>query len=580
MIKDLILKREIMTKVLLIVVSMLVSSFLFSQESSSMYIIKFNDKSNANYSIDQPGFFLSDRAVERREKFGIPIKESDLPISPDYLRQIIDQGSQLIVKSKWLNLVIVNNGNPDKIESISTLSFVKEVIKADYLLKKQPEYYNNDLSQNKPFFRNETYSHQPFSPLILKSSGATMEFDYGLSFNQIDMLDGIPLHNEGFTGEGMVIAVLDAGFWRVDQMEAFDTLWANDRILGTRDYVEPGNNVFNDAIHKHGMMVLSTMGGNLPGQLVGTAPHAGYYLIRTEDATAEYLMEEYFWVQGAEYADSLGVDLINSSLGYTEFDDPLENHTYEDMDGNTTPITIGADMAAEKGILVCNSAGNSANNPWLYIGAPADGDSVFTIGAVDSSGNWAGFSSIGPTFDGRLKPNVVAQGSLSVIAAPSGGVFRGSGTSFSSPIIAGMTACLWQANPDFNNMEIIQAIQQSASQYNNPNDSIGYGIPNYDAANNILGINEVTWINNQMIVSVSPNPFKERLFLSIDLIESSRIIISLSDLTGKMIYYTEVKGSAGENEFVLKEVHNLKNGFYILQLRSNHQVQSIKVVKY
>ncbi|MCK5839727.1 MAG: S8 family serine peptidase, partial [Bacteroidales bacterium] len=502
-----------MTKVLFIAVSMLVTSFLFSQELSSVYIIKFSDKSNTGYSIDQPGLFLSERAVERRERFGIPVKESDLPISHDYLRLIIDQGSQLIVKSKWLNLVIVNNDNPDKIKSISKLFFVKEVIKADYLLTKLPEYSNNEQSLNKPFFRNETYSNQPLSPRMLKSSDAIMEFNYGISFNQIDMLNGIPLHNEGFTGEGMVIAVLDAGFRNVDQMAAFDTLWSNDRILGTRDYVEPGNDVFNDAIHTHGMMVLSAMGGNLPGELVGTAPHAGYYLIRTEDATAEYLMEEYFWVQGAEYADSLGVDIINSSLGYTVFDDPLENHTYEDMDGNTTPITIGADMAAEKGILVCNSAGNWANDPWLYIGAPADGDSVFTIGAVDSIGNWAGFSSIGPTFDGRLKPNVVAQGKLAVIAHPSGGISQGSGTSFSSPIIAGMTACLWQANPDFNNMEIMQAIQQSANRYDNPNDSLGYGIPDYEAANNILGINEVALTENQMVVRVSPNPFNESLFL-------------------------------------------------------------------
>ncbi len=569
-----------MTKVLLIAVSILVSSSLFSQEPSSIYIIKFNDKSNSNYSIDQPGFFLSERAVERRQKFGIPIKESDLPISPGYLRLIIDQGSQLIVKSKWLNLVIVNNDNPDKIESISKLSFVKEVIRADYLFKKQPEYPNNDLSQSKPFFRNETFSNQPLFPHVLKSSDAIMEFDYGASFNQIDMLNGIPLHNEGFTGEGMVISVLDAGFRRVDQMEVFDTLWANDRILGTRDYVEPGNNVFNDTIHNHGMKVLSTMGGNLPGQLVGTAPHADYYLIRTEDATAEYLMEEYFWVQGAEYADSLGADLINSSLGYTEFDDPLENHTYEDMDGNTTPITIGADLAAEKGILVCNSAGNSAGNPWLYIGAPADGDSVFTIGAVDSSGNWAGFSSIGPTFDGRLKPNVVAQGKLAVIANPSGGISLGSGTSFSSPIIAGMTACLWQANPDFNNMKIMQAIQQSASQYNNPDDYMGYGMPNYEAANNILGINEVALIENQMVVRVSPNPFKESLFLSIDLIQSSMINISLSEITGKMVYNREVKGRPGRNELVMKDIQKLTNGIYILQLRSSHQVKSIKVVKH
>ena len=231
------------------------------------------------------------------------------------------------------------------------------------------------------------------------------------------MLNGDALHDMGYDGAGKIIAILDAGFLNANNLDAFDSLWNNGQILGTRDFVSPQNpNIFGS--HYHGTMVLSTMGANWPGQMVGTAPKADYWLIRTEDGDSECLIEELNWVSGAEFADSLGADVINSSLGYTTFDDPTLDHSYEDMDGNTTPVTIGADMAVSKGMIVVNSAGNSGGSFWQYIGAPADGDSVFSIGAVDGLGNYAYFSSTGPTYDGRMKPNVVAQGQGSTIIDP------------------------------------------------------------------------------------------------------------------------------------------------------------------
>ncbi len=300
------------------------------------------------------------------------------------------------------------------------------------------------------------------------------------------MLNGIALHDMGYDGTGMTIAVLDAGFLHADTLRVFDSLWMNGQILGTKDFVSPQSpDIFG--AHYHGAMVLSTMGGNWPGKMVGTAPHAHYWLLRSEDGGSEYLIEELNWVSAAEFADSVGADVINSSLGYTTFDNPSQNHTYADMDGNTTPITIGADMAVSKGMIVVNSAGNDGGSSWQYIDAPADGDSVFSIGAVTASGNYASFSSTGPTYDGRIKPNVVAQGSGSTIINPYNGlVSTGSGTSFSSPITAGMVACLWSAHPNKRTTQIMDAIQQSGSLAGNPNNQLGWGIPDYLAAHNLL----------------------------------------------------------------------------------------------
>ncbi len=346
----------------------------------------------------------------------------------------------------------------------------------------------------KPFFENESISKIPEENLV-KGTTSGQSYDYGQAFNQINMLNGIPLHDLGLDGAGMTIAVLDAGFLNADVIEAFDSLWLNNQIIGYKDFVSPlAPDIFDS--HYHGTMVLSTMGANLPTEMVGTAPKADYWLLRSEDGATEYLIEELNWASAAEFADSLGADIINSSLGYTTYDDPAQDHTYEDMDGNTTPITIAADLAASKGILVVNSAGNSGSSSWHYIGAPADGDSVFTIGAVNSSGNYASFSSTGPTYDDRIKPNVVAQGQGStVISAYSGNVTSGNGTSFSSPITAGMVACLWQAHPNKKNTEIMEAIQQSASQALNPDSLLGYGIPDYFAAHSTLSLPVIHTIN-------------------------------------------------------------------------------------
>jgi len=562
-----------MLKRILVIVFVFYGITVFSQETSKIYKIKFTDKSNSVYNINDPGAFLSPRAIERRQRTGIEIGEDDLPVSTGYLQEIIDMGGEILVQSKWLNLVIASFENGVTINQIRTLAFVAQVDDAENMRRKQMV----DMEE-KSFFKNESYS-MDLTHNQQKSSSDFMAFDYGASFNQIDMLNGIGLHNDGFTGEGIIIAVLDAGFWRVNQMEAFDTLWANNRILDSYNFVEPEESVYDSTIHKHGMMVLSLMGGNLPGQLVGTAPDASYYLLRTEDATAEYLMEEYFWVMAAEWADCHGADIINSSLGYTEFDDPQENHTYADLDGNTTPITIGADKAAEKGILVCSSAGNYADDPWLYVGAPSDGDSVFTVGAVKPDGSWATFSSIGPTYDGRLKPDAVAQGQQAVIASPSGGIQTGNGTSFSSPIMAGMVACLWQANRDFNNMEVIKAITYSCDQKDDPDYQMGNGIPDFVEANNIIGTIEIQNPENLSNLIIIPNPYHENFQVHFVLENDGIVSLIIHDLAGRIVYSNDIAGMAGANLIDMNKLSEIHIGIYILRIQTNKEVVTCKLIK-
>jgi subtilisin family serine protease len=362
---------------------------------------------------------------------------------------------------------------------------------------------------------------------------------------------------------------------------AFDSLWLNGQILGSRDFVQPGNDVYSTSISSHGTRVLSTMGANLPGQLIGTAPQASYWLLRSEDTNGEYLLEEYFWVNAAEFADSVGVDIINSSLGYNFFDNPEENHSYEDMDGNTTIITIGADMAAAKGILVVNSAGNTGgNSAWPYITAPADGDSVFTIGAVDSDGNYVYFSSKGPTFDGRIKPDVMAQGSGTIVADLPSGIAAAGGTSFSSPIIAGASATLWQANPTLTNMDILNAIKATASKTTNPDNLMGWGIPDFLLANNLLTTTQIQTSNPIKDLKVFPNPFNEQINIEVELPQALNADIRLFNSQGQTVAtLAGIDLALGKNRLVLNNLDKLPAGIYMLQVTDGYYSLTGKVIR-
>jgi hypothetical protein len=376
----------------------------------------------------------------------------------------------------------------------------------------------------------------------------------------------------------MMIAILDAGFRRVDQFAAFDSLWINNQILGTRDFSIPGNNVFGDDMHTHGTSVLSTIGANLPGQMVGTAPHASFWLIRTEVGETETLVEEYNWAAGAEFADSLGADVINSSLGYTTFDDPTFDHTYFDLDGNTTPITRSADLACSRGILVVNSAGNEGGSAWQYIGAPADGDSVFSIGAVDASGNYAGFSSTGPTVDGRIKPDVTAQGQgTTVIEGWTGSVSQGSGTSFSSPLTAGALACLWQSTPGFSAEQIRVAVRGTASRSNSPDNFYGWGIPNMVNARTLLSAPAPGAIPTAQF-TMFPIPFAAAPILRSNMKTVENISVEIFSLDGQLLS-AEVFRIQGSSDLRIDKFSTLPSGIYFLRVASGSATQVMRAIK-
>ena len=389
------------------------------------------------------------------------------------------------------------------------------------------------------------------------------------------------LHKEGFRGQGMLIAILDAGFYKVNELAAFDSIRINKQIIATYDFVDKDTSVYDAATH--GMMVLSTIAGNLPGEFVGTAPKANFLLLRTEQTASEYLIEEHNWAVAAEYADSMGVDIINSSLGYNNFDDTLQSHHYQDMDGNTTIISRAADLAAKKGILVVSSAGNEGFSDWRYITAPADADSILSVGAVTEDKNIAFFSSAGPTSDGQIKPDVCALGMPAAVCAADGSINSSSGTSFSAPITTGAISCLWQAHPELNNMQIIDAIRRSADRYGQPDTLFGYGIPDFYAAhiylNTIGKIDEHT--NN--FLNIFPNPFKNSLnivFYSNNIQVPYSSILEVFDTHGKKIL--EQKFTDSETKYKIYRIdfnEKLSKGLYIIRFTANNKVLQQKLIK-
>ncbi len=539
------------------------SLLLSAQDATKSYLIKLKDKGNSKFSLSKPSEYLSQKSIERRILQQIPLNNTDLPISESYIQALQDNGAEIYYKSKWLNMVMANLSSEDY-NSVVGLPFIERInpIQAPSVKKNNNRF--------KRFFFNEKV--QKLDETKLKHSYKTGVFDYGASANQAQMLKINELHDMGYTGAGMVIAVIDAGFNSVDVMDVFDSLFATNRILGTRDFVQPGTNIYNTDMSSHGTMVLSTMGGNLPGQFVGTAPHASYYLLRSEDTNGEYLMEEYYWINAAEYADSVGVDVINTSLGYTTFDNPSENHTYADMNGDTAPITIGADLAAAKGMLVVNSAGNEGNNPWTYISAPADGDSVLTVGAVDAFGNYASFSSRGPTYDGRVKPEIAAQGREAVVASPYG-ISMANGTSFSSPILSGAAACFWQANPTYSNMEIISFIKQSASRATNPDNFIGWGIPDFALANSLTMTNGFKEVKTRFY----PNPFSDYIDIDIEDSLNGPVMIKLINSSGRIV--KELVSDKSNKNIKVNGLGGLRSGIYFIQVSYNNTTFNQKLIK-
>jgi hypothetical protein len=556
-----------MKRITLIITAFLIgTTSLLAQVAPDKYYIQFTDKDNSPYSISDPEEYLSQRAIDRREAFNIPVDMKDLPVNPQYIQGVIKAGAQILNPTKWLNGVTIQTDDTSVLIAIEALPYVENIVKSPV----KPASINVE----KNFFMNESYGTLPSVYVQQKS---TSGYDYGPSYNQISLINGDKLHEMGYTGKGMIIAVLDAGYKGADTIPVFDSLWDNGQILGTKDFVTGADMTFNK--HFHGTLVLSTMGGNYPGELVGTAPDADYFLLRTEDADSEYLIEEYNWITGAEYADSAGADILNTSLGYSLFWDPAMNHTYEDMDGNTTPITIGADIAASRGMVVVNSAGNEGGSSWFYITAPADGDSVFTVGAVNAQGVPASFSSHGPTSDERIKPNFSAQGEGTYCAYTDGNFGYGNGTSFSSPIMAGALACLWQSRPYMSNMELLEVIQLSGSSASEPNNTIGYGIPDVLEAHNIYSVNEQEGDKLLSELLVFPNPFNSYVELSFKSSLGTNTNIAIADMTGRLVFSDTYTLQQGVNTIRINTMDNMPSGIYFLRMEQGGSVLTSKLIK-
>jgi subtilisin family serine protease len=379
----------------------------------------------------------------------------------------------------------------------------------------------------------------------------------------------------------MQIGLMDGGFASVNTMDAFADLYSENRILGTYDFVGLQPNVYHSS--NHGTYVLSTMAANFTDSIIGTAYGASYYLFVTEDVATEYRIEEYNWIAAAEFADSAGVDVLNTSLGYTVFTDSLQNYTYADMDGQTAWISRAGNRAASRGMLVICSAGNQGSGAWRYISAPADADSVLTVGAVRADSIVANFSSRGPTFDGRIKPNVCAQGVQTVLAETNNTVRVGNGTSFSSPVLAGLAACLWQTNPMATNMQVYSAIEQSSHLYNNPDDSLGYGLPDFLLAKTILNdlvmnTSQPEFVND--VISVYPNPFSMDVNLAFSIDHTEQVDCLIYDLSGRLVYAQNHQVMKGETRLSLGSAFaGMPSGQYVIHLNFNGKTNWVKVQK-
>lgn len=433
---------------------------IITDRNDYKYRLVLKDKGHSDLSLNNPQAFLSAKAIERRRKDNIPIDETDLPISPEYLKRIQQIGGTIVAKSKWLNIVSVNCTDQFLIDKYRELPFVKDVIMVGQgkkaIVSSNKQYV--DIPQKG---LNETDN----SPL-----------DYGAAHTNIEINNGQALHNQGFKGDGIDIAVIDAGFINLKANPSFK----NVNIKGAKSFVFENDDPYS--IDSHGVWVTSCMATNRPGHYVGTAPEANYWLLRTEDESSEYPIEEDYWVNAIEYADSVGVDIVNSSLYYDiDFSISSYNYKFENMDGKTALASRSANIAASKGILIVNCAGNRQS----WVGSPADSPNVLTVGSVSSRLTVDYFSSWGVTIDGRMKPDVMALGGGAAVINIDGDSENRMGTSYSSPIICGLAACLWQAYPKLTNLEIIDVIRKSGDHAANPVVPYGYGIPDMQKAMDI-----------------------------------------------------------------------------------------------
>lgn len=509
-------------------------------QSDICFFVTFIDKKGTPHQINHPELFLSQRAIQRRSNQGIKIDSTDLGVSETYINKLKKLNVNIINTSKWLNGAIIKCNDLNLIDTIKQLHFIKTV------------------SLNKGFITTD--NTPKFDKLTtLKTSEHNKSLIYGDAYDQISTVNGTSLHNFGFLGEGKHIAIIDAGFYGVNYLPCFQNLFKNNQILGTKDFVDPNSNIYTT--HPHGMHVLSIIGGNISGSYLGTAPKASFWLLRTEDATSEFPIEGDYWVCAAEFADSVGVDIINSSLGYTTFDNEELNFLPSQLDG-TSRISKAANIAVSKGMVVVVSAGNEGNSDWQYISTPSDAPDVLCIGAMTKDSLLASFSSIGNPYINQIKPDVICMGVYNAVQDMDGTIKRGHGTSYAAPVISGLAACLWESLPSSNSYNIINTIRKSGSKYSNPNKYYGYGIPNFakDLHKNS---------NVEIKAWTDPNGYIT-IFLKN---HTKPYTVQLINISGNCL----MKFKSSESTICIKQ--SIPKGVYIIQLFNDKFNISKKIIK-
>lgn len=562
---------------------------IYSIESTAYnyYWVGFVDKKQTPYRLDYPEEFISVKSINRRINQGIAIDTSDFPVNPWYIDSLlVDSTIRVLYTSRWFNgAVIETPGLIGRSHRLNQLPFV-----SDILLIKPASDLNKGLFWNKlesvPQLRHSPPSHassHDFSAASSNLLSAPQELSrYGQSETQILQLAGDWLHDRGYLGRGIDIAILDGGFRDVDQLDAFQHLFYGEQLLGHKDFVQRDGNVYQE--HQHGMQVLSVMASKKEGVIFGTAVEANYWLLRTEDVHSEYIIEEYNWLAAAEFADSAGAYVINSSLGYTTFDDPAQNHTYADMNGKTTVVARAAKMAFKKGIFVVNSAGNYGNQSWRYIGSPADSPYVLAVGGIDDRKQRVSFSSVGPAADGRIKPDVMAMARNTTVWGLNNEPGRANGTSFAAPIVSGLVACLWQKYPHLSAEKLKMAVIHSSHQVNNPDSLYGYGIPNFKIAADI--IEQITSSNMQSLaiyqMNIHPNPVTSHSILSLYSKEDMYVNIEIYNSLGKPIHLLPNHSlTKGYNRiYPFADLIQMPKGILFLRITSKHNSQGIKVISF
>lgn len=549
----------------------LTSFFQLSAQEDAWIFLK--DKPNKTTFLENPLTMLSQRALDRRAVLNISLDFIDVPLDETYYDQLKnDVNITVLAKSKWLNAVHVQG----EVEAINNLlsgySFIEYIEFANKSLNTAAKLKSKKIAPNHYNKFKETQT----------------DFNYGEAENQIKMLKGDFLHQQGLTGEGQIIAIIDAGFPNVNTLLAFQRIRDNNQILGGYNFADRNSDFYTR--HNHGTHVLSSIAGYLEDEFVGAAPDAKFYLFISEIAETETILEETLWVEAAERADSLGVDVINTSLGYTTYDNPNHSHTYDEMDGTTTFISRGAEIGASRGLLLVNAVGNSGSSSWKYMGAPADAAAVISVGAVNASGEIASFSSFGPTADGRIKPEILGQGQNPALINYSTGnvTTSSSGTSFSSPIMAGLIACL-NGNQAFAlksasrikskstanlNDHLKNAVYQSANQFSNPTDQYGYGIPDFENALNIYigstgSVNDATFSK----LSVFPNPASVFFEISSDVGVLKGFKIQICNVLGEQV----LEKVASNLKTV--DISFLQSGIYILKISKGNEQKTVKFIK-